>query len=153
MLRLSRTLFDMTVPSDASTAGSAPTRLLPLPRRREVTFFDEKQAQVAAIDIEKQEENLNSDNEENEDDIDALLEELESADPQEEVEQEIEAQGVESVPEEFLQTDSKFGLTEPEVSVRRKKYGLNQMKEERENLFVKFLMYFVGPIQFVMEVS
>lgn len=26
------------------------------------------------------------------------------------------------------------------------------MKEETENLFLKFLSYFVGPIQFVMEV-
>ena len=118
-----------------------------------MTFLDEKQARVAAIDIEKQEENLDSDNEEEEDDIDALIEELESADPHEEVEQEIEARGIESVPEELLQTDVTFGLSESEVSARRRKYGLNQMKEERENLFIKFLMYFVGPIQFVMEVS
>jgi len=27
------------------------------------------------------------------------------------------------------------------------------MKEEKENLILKFLGYFVGPIQFVMEVS
>ena len=33
------------------------------------------------------------------------------------------------------------------------RYGLNQMKEEKENLILKFLGYFVGPIQFVMEVS
>jgi hypothetical protein len=26
------------------------------------------------------------------------------------------------------------------------------MKEEKENLFLKFLGYFIGPIQFVMEV-
>ena len=57
-----------------------------------------------------------------------------------------------SVPEELLQTDTRVGLVEPEVVQRRKKYGLNQMKEERENLFLKFLGYFVGPIQFVMEV-
>jgi H+-transporting ATPase len=30
---------------------------------------------------------------------------------------------------------------------------MNQMKEEKENLILKFLGYFVGPIQFVMEVS
>lgn len=141
----------MTIPSDVSTAGSAPTKVSYPNRKREITFFDEKQARVAAIDIEKQEENANSDAEE-EDDIDALIEELESADPHEEFEQEIEAHGIETVPEEFLQTDVSFGLTDPEVSARRRKYGLNQMKEERENLLIKFLMYFVGPIQFVMEV-
>jgi hypothetical protein len=27
------------------------------------------------------------------------------------------------------------------------------MKEEKENLILKFLGYFIGPIQFVMEVS
>lgn len=27
------------------------------------------------------------------------------------------------------------------------------MKEEKENLLLKFLSFFVGPIQFVMEVS
>ena len=45
------------------------------------------------------------------------------------------------------------GLTEQEVQARRRKYGLNQMKEEKENLILKFFSYFVGPIQFVMEVS
>lgn len=143
----------MAIPSNISTAGSVPTKVSYLANEREVTFLEEKQARVAAIDIEKQEENLKSDAEEDEDDIDALIEELESTDPREEVIQEIEARGIETVPEEFLQTDVKFGLTEPEVSARRRKYGLNQMKEERENLFIKFLMYFVGPIQFVMEAS
>ena len=57
------------------------------------------------------------------------------------------------VPEELLQTDTTQGLVEPEVIQRRRKYGLNMMKEEKENLFRKFLGYFVGPIQFVMEVS
>jgi H+-transporting ATPase len=50
-------------------------------------------------------------------------------------------------------TDTRTGLTNAEVISRRKKYGLNQMKEDKENLILKFLMYFVGPIQFVMEVS
>jgi hypothetical protein len=30
---------------------------------------------------------------------------------------------------------------------------MNQMKEEKENLILKFLGFFIGPIQFVMEVS
>jgi H+-transporting ATPase len=74
----------------------------------------------------------------------------------------------------MLQTDTRVGLTNEEVLQRRRKYGLNQMKyvdtantpsvelnrlntdkrhrEEKENLVLKFLGFFVGPIQFVMEV-
>ena len=87
-------------------------------------------------------------------DLDALIEELESLDPDEGLEAEIQTvAGTRSVPEEHLQTDTRIGLIEPEVVARRKKYGLNQMKQEKENLLLKFLGYFVGPIQFVMEVG
>lgn len=93
------------------------------------------------------------DTEEEDEDLDALIEELESLDPDAELEAEIETVGgPRNVPEEMLQTDPRVGLIEPEVVARRKKYGLNQMKEEKENLLLKFLGYFVGPIQFVMEV-
>lgn len=90
-----------------------------------------------------------------EEDMDALIEELESQDgaADEEEEETTEPGGARPVPEELLNTDTRTGLTENEVSSRRKKYGLNQMKEEKENLILKFLGYFVGPIQFVMEVS
>ena len=57
------------------------------------------------------------------------------------------------VPDELLQTDPATGLTDDEVLRRRKKYGLNQMAEEQENMILKFLMFFVGPIQFVMEAA
>jgi magnesium-transporting ATPase (P-type) len=87
-------------------------------------------------------------------DLDMLIEELESLDPDEQIEVEMQTvAGQRTVPEELLQTDTTVGLVEPEVIQRRRKYGLNQMKEERENLFLKFLGYFVGPIQFVMEVG
>lgn len=89
-------------------------------------------------------------------DIDALIEDLESQDGHGGVEEEEEENtpgGGRLIPEDMLQTDSRVGLTESEVTSRRRKYGLNQMKEEKENLFLKFLSYFVGPIQFVMEVS
>ncbi|KIW68273.1 plasma membrane ATPase [Phialophora macrospora] len=91
---------------------------------------------------------------EEEEDLDALIEELESLDPDAELDAEIETvAGARNVPEELLQTDTRVGLIEPEVIARRKKYGLNQMRVEKENLLLKFLGYFVGPIQFVMEAA
>jgi H+-transporting ATPase len=93
--------------------------------------------------------------EDEDEDMDALIDELESQDghqEEEEGEAETTPGGGRVVPEDQLQTDTQIGLTESEVIARRKKYGLNQMKEEKENLILKFLGYFIGPIQFVMEV-
>ncbi|KAL9620279.1 MAG: hypothetical protein Q9160_005178 [Pyrenula sp. 1 TL-2023] len=93
--------------------------------------------------------------EDEDEDMDALIEELESQDGHfnEEDEDPTEPGGSRPVPPELLSTDTRIGLTEDEVLNRRKKYGLNQMKEEKENLILKFLGYFVGPIQFVMEAA
>lgn len=94
--------------------------------------------------------------EEEDEDMDALIDDLESQDghvEDAEEEEETVAGGARPVAEDMLQTDTRIGLTETEVAARRKKYGLNQMKEEKENLILKFLGYFIGPIQFVMEVS
>lgn len=88
-------------------------------------------------------------------DMDALIDELESEDDRmedHEDDNEVELGNRFVVPEDQLQTDCRVGLTEFEVQIRRKKYGMNQMKEEKENLILKFLGYFFGPIQFVMEV-
>jgi hypothetical protein len=93
--------------------------------------------------------------EEEDEDMDALIDELESQDGHidndEEDEHASPGEG-RQVPEDQLQTDTRVGLTEAEVVARRRKYGMNQLREEKENLFLKFLWYFVGPIQFVMEV-
>jgi hypothetical protein len=92
-----------------------------------------------------------ADDEEPDEDMDALIEDLESEDGHEiDDEEEATPGGGRVVPEDQLQTDSRVGLTEAEVIARRKKWGLNAMKEERENMILKFLMFFVGPIQFVM---
>lgn len=50
------------------------------------------------------------------------------------------------VPEEWLNTDIKTGLTSAEVEERRRKTGWNELTTEKENMFLKFLGYFQGPI-------
>ncbi|CAH1830139.1 unnamed protein product [Saccharomyces cerevisiae] len=91
------------------------------------------------------------------DDIDALIEELQSNhgvdDEDSDNDGPVAAGEARPVPEEYLQTDPSYGLTSDEVLKRRKKYGLNQMADEKESLVVKFIMFFVGPIQFVMEAA
>ncbi|KAF1844605.1 plasma-membrane proton-e [Cucurbitaria berberidis CBS 394.84] len=108
--------------------------------------YDEETEQIR--DIEEDEE-------QDDEDIDALIEELESQDGNADYEEEEAhvAGSARLIPEELLQTNTRTGLTSLEVQLRRKKFGLNQMKEEKQNLFLKFLMFFVGPIQFVMEAA
>ncbi|CAM9014319.1 unnamed protein product [Wickerhamomyces anomalus] len=95
------------------------------------------------------------DDDDEDEDIDQLIEDLQSDAGQEFDEEEAGEAGATArpVPEELLQTDPSYGLTSDEVTKRRKKFGLNQMAEEKENLVVKFLMFFIGPIQFVMEAA
>ncbi|KAJ3038183.1 plasma membrane H+-ATPase [Rhizophlyctis rosea] len=54
------------------------------------------------------------------------------------------------IPDELLQTDPRMGLTSKEIDKRRSKYGLNQLAEHKENMVLKFLLFFCGPIQYVM---
>lgn len=113
--------------------------------------FDEKRGQVPHHHAAPPKGPAHDDEED--EDMDALIEDLESEDGHQEEEEEVQPGGARIVPEDMLQTDSRVGLTESEVVARRRKYGLNQMKEEKENLILKFLGFFIGPIQFVMEVS
>src|ERR1700761_1836413 len=118
--------------SDASEAGSAHTS----PNK------SEPQLQVSVHNVPPDEKpdvmftprrasRREKDEDDEEEDIDALIEELESLDP-EVADPEIETvAGTQGVPEELLQTDTCMGLIEPEVVARRKKYGLNQMKVEK----------------------
>lgn len=101
---------------------------------------------------EKVEKNPSDDEE---DDIDQLVLDLQSHKglDDEESEEEDDGASFKAVPEELLKTDISTGLTSDEVNKRRKKYGLNQMAEDSENLVLKFVMFFVGPIQFVMEAA
>ena len=50
------------------------------------------------------------------------------------------------VPEEWLTTDISHGLTTAEADSRRKKSGWNELSTEKENMFLKFVGYFKGPI-------
>lgn len=49
-------------------------------------------------------------------------------------------------PEEWLLTDMQAGLNNSDVESRRKHAGFNELTTEKENLFLKFLSYFQGPI-------
>ena len=50
------------------------------------------------------------------------------------------------MPEEWLEADIKQGLTTAQVEERRRRCGFNEISTEKENLFIKFLMFFTGPI-------
>jgi H+-transporting ATPase len=50
------------------------------------------------------------------------------------------------VPEEWLETDIKHGLTTQQVEERRRKTGFNELTTEKGNMFLKFIGYFRGPI-------
>lgn len=105
---------------------------------------------------EETEEEVPDEQSSEDDDIDGLIDELQSQEAHEEAEEDdgpAAAGEARKIPEELLQTDPSVGLSSDEVVNRRKKYGLNQMREESENLLVKFLMFFIGPIQFVMEAA
>jgi H+-transporting ATPase len=58
-----------------------------------------------------------------------------------------------AVPEEFLNTELRTGLTTHEVEERRKRYGYNEITSEKTNLLKQFIGYFTGPILYVMELA
>ncbi|KAK2016537.1 plasma-membrane proton-efflux P-type ATPase [Colletotrichum eremochloae] len=130
-----------------SNATAAPALSTPIESHK----FDEKERPVDAPAAKPK---VEGDDEEDED-IDALIEDLESQDGH--IDEEEEEDGTPGmgrvVPEEQLQTDTRLGLTEQEVLNRRRKWGRNEMAEQKENLILKFFMFFVGPIQFVMEAA
>ena len=53
-------------------------------------------------------------------------------------------------PDEWLETPFNQGLSEQEVESRRKRTGFNELTTEKENMFLKFLSYFQGPILYGM---
>ena len=87
--------------------------------------------------------------------FDELLASLESDDEKELcIESQNPALGeARAVPSVLLETSPNQGLDDAEVQARRKRYGWNMMKEEHHSHLKTFLMFFVGPIQFVMLVG
>ncbi len=49
-------------------------------------------------------------------------------------------------PNDWLSTHIDHGLDEAEIERRRKHTGWNELVTEKENLFVKFIGFFRGPI-------
>lgn len=57
------------------------------------------------------------------------------------------------VPEDWLEADIKQGISNHDVESRRKRFGYNEITTEKENLFIKFLMFFTGPILYGKSTS
>lgn len=57
------------------------------------------------------------------------------------------------IPDVWITTDIKHGLTSAEVENRRKKVGYNEITSEKTNFFVQFIGYFQGPILYTMELA
>jgi len=49
-------------------------------------------------------------------------------------------------PDDWLRTHVSVGLDDGEVERRRKRSGWNELTTEKENMFLKFLGFFRGPI-------
>ena len=87
--------------------------------------------------------------------IDDLLASLESDDEVEtHVCKEVATAGAtQNIPKSLLQTNPCTGLTSDDASMRRKRFGSNQMEEEKHNYVKQFFMFFGGPIPFAMMAS
>ncbi|KAJ5194240.1 ATPase P-type K/Mg/Cd/Cu/Zn/Na/Ca/Na/H-transporter [Penicillium cf. griseofulvum] len=87
--------------------------------------------------------------------LDILLDDLDAEDGKE---PDVDAVTIQSgevcpIPPEMLETKAEEGLSDAEVAVRRKKYGWNRMKEQKRNHIINFILFFNGPVQWVMEVA
>ncbi|KAK7918152.1 hypothetical protein PG985_010026 [Apiospora marii] len=56
-------------------------------------------------------------------------------------------------PSEWVKTDMHKGLDNLEVERRRKQSGWNELAAEKENMLLKFIGFFRGPVLYVMEVA
>jgi H+-transporting ATPase len=58
-----------------------------------------------------------------------------------------------TVPDDWLKTDIKTGLRTADADTRRHRVGWNEITTESENLFLKFISYFTGPILYGTELQ
>ncbi|ORY69794.1 plasma membrane H+-ATPase [Pseudomassariella vexata] len=56
-------------------------------------------------------------------------------------------------PSDWLKTNMRDGLDPMEVERRRKYSGWNELTSEKENMLLKFIGFFQGPVLYVMEVA
>jgi hypothetical protein len=54
--------------------------------------------------------------------------------------------GAIDIPADWLETDISRGLSSDEVEKRRRKTGFNELADVKENLFLKFIGFFRGPV-------
>jgi H+-transporting ATPase len=55
--------------------------------------------------------------------------------------------------ESLLRTDPRYGLTDEIIRMRVERFGPNSMVEKKNNLVLKFLSYFAGPISYLLQVA
>ncbi|CAO3650557.1 unnamed protein product [Mucor hiemalis] len=53
----------------------------------------------------------------------------------------------------LLHTDPSQGLTKAEHAERMEKFGPNELPEKKRNPIIKFLLYFTGPIAYLIEIA
>ncbi|WFD19985.1 P-type H(+)-exporting transporter [Malassezia caprae] len=57
------------------------------------------------------------------------------------------------VPSSWLETDVFQGISEAEATKRRSQFGYNELESPHENLVLKFIGFFRGPVLYVMELA
>ncbi|EPQ30402.1 uncharacterized protein PFL1_01928 [Pseudozyma flocculosa PF-1] len=57
------------------------------------------------------------------------------------------------VPASWLETDMMRGISEADVQKRRAMFGYNELESPKENMLLKFIGFFRGPVLYVMELA
>lgn len=109
-------------------------------------FHDDSTSEKTLLPVSSQEETEES--------LSSLVEELVAEEGEEHVVPDLarHSDAGKKYPAYMIETDFHKGLTDEEVLERRKNHGSNVMTQDKVNHWLQFLMFFVGPIQFVMEV-
>ncbi|KKK26517.1 h(+)-transporting atpase plasma membrane type [Aspergillus rambellii] len=124
----------------------------------QLNIVETKTALISGVQDEKIVPLMEDEDYEQEEHIDSLIQDLESTDGDDivynvrkSIEGSIKRASAGRGPP--IITSLETGLTDDQASILRKRHGPNRMKEAKENMCLKFLSYFVGPVQFVMEAA